>query len=219
MRILYGMLWAFLRRWFGGLFPDEQYKILGNRGLQTICMLISLFPVIYLKTLSVYPQYSLIINIILASFITAWIQFQFWSRGHGGTFGDMGRNKNPDLSRYNRWFKKPIDICWNYLLKLKNNNVFFGYILQRWSGTMYGYSYDMLYHTLRYTLCMIVPALLLNTWTFIIIGLLSAPIYELNMRIYEKYKFNLKWMKYHWLNTPNKLTEIIYGFIFGLLLY
>lgn len=211
--ILYGLWWGFLRRWFGGLFPDEKYKILGNRGLQTIFMLISLFPVIYSKTLYNYPTHSLIFNLITASFITFWIQFQFWSRGHGGTFADMGRTQNPNTSRYDRWFKKPLDKCWDILLSLKEKYTFFKILLKRWSGRRYGYTYDMVYHTIRYTLCMLLPAFLLHNIVFIVIGLLSAPCYELLIRFYEKYK--LPFMKLSWLSSPNKLTEIIYGFIFG----
>ena len=40
--LLNGALWGFLRRWFGGLFPDETYKVPGNRGLQTTVMILAL---------------------------------------------------------------------------------------------------------------------------------------------------------------------------------
>lgn len=213
LTFLNGCWWGFLRRWYGGLFPDEQYKILGNRGLQTVFMLLSLFPVIYQQTVSLYSTYSQIFSIIYASLVTAWIQFQFWSRGHGGTFADMGRTINPDISRYDRWFKWPLDKLWDLLLHLKENYSFFSWLLQRWSGRRYGYTYDMLYHTIRYALCMIVPSVALNNWIFLFIGLMSAPIYELNLRFYEKYKF--KWMEISWLDRANKLTEIEYGFLFG----
>lgn len=46
MYIVYFILGAFARRWFGGMFPDEKYKILGNRGLQTV-FVIALFMSIY----------------------------------------------------------------------------------------------------------------------------------------------------------------------------
>lgn len=211
--ILYGVWWGFLRRWFGGLFPEEQFKLLGNRGIQTAIMLISLFPVMLQICLLRYPTYSLISVLIIASFMTSWIQFQFWSRGHGGTFADMGRDKNPDISRYDRWFKFILDISWNFFTNLKENYKIFNWLLQRWSAKKYGYTYDMLYHTLRYTLCMFVPALMLKKFVFIFIGLLSAPIYEINLRLYEKFKF--KWMQLSWLNSANKLSEIELGFIFG----
>ena len=211
--LLNGALWGFLRRWFGGLFPDETYKVLGNRGLQTTVMLLALLPVIYYKVAILYPMQSLLVNIIFASLITAWIQFQFWSRGHGGTFADMGRTVNPDVSRYDRWFKWPLDKIWDLLLYLKENYSFFAWLLQKWSGRRYGYTYDMTYHMIRYTLCMTVPAICLQSWIWIFIGLMSAPMYELNLRFYEKYKF--KWMELSWIDRANKLTEIEYGFLFG----
>ena len=34
MGVLYFILGAIARRWYGGMFPDEEYKILGNRGVQ-----------------------------------------------------------------------------------------------------------------------------------------------------------------------------------------
>lgn len=219
MSVLYGLWWGFLRRWFGGLFPDEQYKILGNRGLQTTVMILSLLPVMFVRTKEIYSTLNIYIILAITLFITLWIQFQFWSRGHGATFLDMGRTKNPDLSRYDRWFKKPLDKCWNKLLQLKQNNKIAAFLLQKWSGRMYGYTYDMIYHTLRYTLCMIIPAILLKSLVFIIIGLISAPLYELAIRFYEKANYKYAWMKLPWLNSPNKPTEIIYGFIFGLLVY
>lgn len=77
LTFLNGCWWGFLRRWYGGLFPDEQYKILGNRGLQTTIMLLSLFPIIYQQTVSLYSTYSQLFNIIYASLVTAWIHSNF----------------------------------------------------------------------------------------------------------------------------------------------
>lgn len=215
--VLYGLLWGFLRRWFGGLFPEEKYKILGNRGLQTTIMIICLFPIIFFKCKDLYQALPLYLCTTIASIITLWIQFQYWSRGHGATFLDMGRDKNPNLSRYARWFKVPLDYIWNKLLYLKNNNKFFKWLLQRWSGEMYGYSYDMWYHTLRYTLCMVLVSIALADINYIFIGLLNAPIYEMCIRLYENKSY--KWMKYDWLNSSNKLAEILNGFIFGFLTF
>ena len=42
MSIINGMLWALLRRWYGGGF-DDKYKWLGNRGLQTAVMITAIF--------------------------------------------------------------------------------------------------------------------------------------------------------------------------------
>lgn len=68
-------------------------------------------------------------NAVLALITTCWVQFMFWSRGHGAIL-DEGRNKNPDISRYDRWFKVPLDFVWDKLLELKNNNKFFGRLLK-----------------------------------------------------------------------------------------
>ena len=223
-----GIWWGFLRRWFGGLFPDERYKILGSRGLQTIVMIISLLPVMIFQVSTshsyfinyisdiVPEKYYLMIGIFLSLLLTLWLQFQFWSRGHGGTFADLGRDHEPDVSRYDRWFKKPLDAVWNWLLEMKEENKLFAFLLQRWSGRKYGYTYDMIYHTMRYTFPMLVPAILLENFYFILIGLSSAPIYELNIRMYERNE-DLYIKKLSWLSSPNKLSEIELGFIFGLL--
>ena len=217
LNFCYGLIWGFLRRMYGGLFPDDQYKILGNRLFQTLIMIIILLPNMYFYTEAIYNNYSTAIKFLITLCVTLWIQFQFWSRGHGATFGDMGRDKNPDVSRYNRWFKIPLDFIWNKVLYLKNNNKIFNWLLQNWSGTMYGYTYDLIYHCLRYTLCMIVPAIVYQNWIFILIGLYAAPVYELTLRFYEKNNF--KWMQLPYLNSPNKLSEIEYGFIFGFLIF
>ena len=39
MALIYFLLGGFLRRWYGGLFPDDKYKVLGNRALQTVVMI------------------------------------------------------------------------------------------------------------------------------------------------------------------------------------
>lgn len=227
--ILNGIWWGFLRRWFGGLFPDEKYKVLGNRGLQTTVMLLSLFPVIMYQTIyssssfmlwvsSFFEsKYHIYYSAAVALVLTLWVQFQFWSRGHGGTFADMGRTLEPNESRYNRWFKWPLDKIYDILNYLKLNNSTVAWLLQNWTGRKYGYTYDMVYHTMRYSLCMLVPTFALQNWTWFIIGLLSAPIYEMNLRLYEKNE-NLFLKKIEWLDRANKLSEIEYGFIFGALI-
>lgn len=126
----------------------------------------------------------------------------------------MGRTINQMFQRYDRWFKWPLDKLWDLLLYLKENYSFFSWLLQRWSEedmVIHMTCYIILY---EYSLCMVVPfPVALNNWMFLFIGLMSAPIYELNLRFYEKYKF--KWMEISWLNRANKLTEIEYGFLFG----
>ena len=86
--ILYGLLGGFLRRWFGGVLNHK--KILGSRGFQTSIMLLTF--------LSIYIPYGDFLNYkkwILAIIISCWLQFQFWSRGHGCCF-DIAHNPPED---------------------------------------------------------------------------------------------------------------------------
>lgn len=211
--LLNGIWWGFLRRWYGGLFPDETYKILGSRGLQTFVMMLSIFPVAFFQIKFGY-ELELYYLVICSLAVTCWIQFMFWSRGHGAIL-DEGRNKNPDISRYDRWFKIPLDFIWDKLLELKNSNKFFGWILQNWSGNKYGYSYDMCWTGCRYTLPMLPVAIFLG-FKFLLIGMLVPLVYEFCIRIYERNTtfFN----KFHWLNAGHKIAEIFTGFIFGILI-
>ncbi len=65
--IINGILWSFIRRWYGGLF--DEYKGLGNRGIQTVVMITSIFFILLEQT----SWWS-------ALLLSSWIQFQFWSR-------------------------------------------------------------------------------------------------------------------------------------------
>ena len=179
MVLLYAILGAFARRWYGGSL--EKYKVLKNRGVQTVFMCL-LFLSVYL------PNYHWAIAVI----ITAWLQFQFWSRGHGCCF-DIGRGGIPTqetVDRYNeRWYHIPCD--W---LASKN---FFSY---------YGVGYDYVYMTLRYT-CPMIPMMLLD-WKYILIGLSIRTIYTICWKWYEStvWKFNSKFC-----GTATNLAEIISG--------
>ena len=82
--MIYFILGAFARRWFGGMFPEEKYKIFGSRGLQTVFMCM-LFLSILVR------DYTSLAEWIVGVVLTAWLQFQFWSRGHGVCF-DIGRS-------------------------------------------------------------------------------------------------------------------------------
>lgn len=210
--LLNGIWWGFLRRWYGGLFPDEKYKILGSRGLQTFIMILSIFPVVFFRIKFRY-ELELPYLVVFSVAITSWIQFMFWSRGHGAIL-DEGRNKNPDISRYDRWFKYPLDSVWDSLLYLKNNNRFFNKLLRNWSGNKYGYSYDMCWTGCRYALPMIPVSIFLG-FNFLLIGMLVPLTYEACLRIYER---NLNFFnQFHWLNAGHKIAEILTGFSFGVL--
>lgn len=179
MGLLYAILGAFARRIYGGWL--EAYKIIKNRGVQTVIMM-GLFLAIYL------PHYKWYIALT----ITSWLQFQFWSRGHGPVF-DYGRGGKPDeetLKRYNdRWYHIPCD--W-----LAKNKVF----------EYYGLGYDFTYMTLRYT-CPLIPMAFLH-WEYILIGLSVRTVYAICWELYESklWKF-----KKPWIDAPTKLAELICG--------
>lgn len=172
--MIYAILGAFARRWYGGAL--EIYKILKNRGVQTAFM-IGLFLTIYLRAY----------NWIVSTIITSWLQFQFWSRGHGCCF-DMGRGnkKEETIKRYQeRWYYIPCD-----------------WLSEKLGFEKYGIMYDFCYMTLRYT-CPMLPMMFLD-WRYILIGLSISFIYLIC------WTFNLKGKK-EWLNAPTKIAELISG--------
>lgn len=185
--ILNGVLWAFLRRWYGGGF-DDKYQWLGNRGLQTVVMVAVMFGAFY--SLAIWW---------VALLVAVWVQFQFWSRAVGEIL-DCGRNVVQNAESYDRWFRIPLDWVYDRLGKVK-----------------YTGFYDWWYTTLRYTLPMIVPAVIFGSWNFIIIGLAAAPVYFGSWRLFEAFpKLCVKLPT--WCGEPKNLAEIVYGFIFGSLL-
>lgn len=100
MIIYYFLIGAFARRWFGGAL--ENIPVLKNRALQTGVM-VGLFLGIYCTDWQ---------NWFWPLIISLWLQFEFWSRGHGCCF-DLGNGGYPSeetIKRYNeRWYHKPCD--------------------------------------------------------------------------------------------------------------
>ncbi len=192
MVILNGLLWAFLRRWFGGFNPFGKEtaagKIFGLRSLQSVVMIGSFFAVLYYREL----WYIVLINAV-------WVQFQFWSRAIGCIL-DCGRNTIQTKKNYNRWYGGALDWIYDRLGLVK----YTGY-------------YDWWYGWLRYTLPMIVPAVTLHSWNFIFIGLASSPVYFGCWRLFEAFPDLCKKLP-EWCGEPKNLAELIYGFIFGALL-
>lgn len=184
MPILNGIIWAFLRRWYGGMFEDK----FGGRGIQTFLMISGIFS-------SLYGRADL--EIIL--FLAVWIQLQFWSRAVGEIL-DCGRSKNQDKNSYDRWFRVPLD-----------------YIYDKFGKEKYTGNYDWWYMWMRYTFPMIIPAAILFDFSFIIIGLFSSPIYYGCWYIFDK--FPKLWNSSIYVNQPKNIAEILYGFVFGLLIY
>lgn len=178
MFFIYAVLGAFARLWFGS---DLKSKLWGNRGLQTAFMLV-LFCSIFITDWN---------SIILGIAISCWLQFQFFSRGHGCCF-DLGRGGKPDaetLKRYNeRWYHIPCD----WLL----------------SKHKYGFLYDFFYLTLRYT-CPMLPMMILD-WRYILVGLSIAPIYAFSITLQEQEPWIFDENKWYWRRGWS-LAEILSG--------
>lgn len=192
MTIFYFLLGAFLRRWYGGCL--EAYKILCNRGVQTICML-AVFMSIYLFDLSSWQ------NWLGAAIVSCWLQFQFWSRGHGACF-DIGRGTPSEetIRRYNeRWYHVPTDWLFDEVFKVPGNK--------------YGFMYDFIYMSLRYT-CPMVPMMLID-WRYILIGMAVSPIYAICWTLYERDPWIFD-NRIPFVNGPTNLAEkIVGGLVFG----
>ena len=183
--LLYGLWGGFLRRWYGGLFDNK--KILGNRGLQTIFMLLTF--------ITIYTPYEDLLNVkkwTLALLVSCWLQFQYWSRGHGCCFDIAHFPPEEYEKRYKeRWYY----IVCDKLIPIENR---------------YSMLYDFLYMTLRYT-CPMIPMMLID-WKYILIGLSIAPIYTVFWYIWDRDKwFFEKCPK--WCNSPTNFGEVIGGFI------
>lgn len=151
MIILNGIWWALLRAWYGGQFKNT---VLGNhRGIQTVVMLVSMLPLFIWNFNNWY-------SIAIGSALALWVQFQFWSRGHGPAF-DIGTDKNPSegtIDRYDdRWFDK---IC----KKLVPEDLW------------YTREYDMLWMLLRYT-CPMIPLSFISPW-YLLCGIVVPFIYD-----------------------------------------
>lgn len=192
MTIFYFLLGTFLRRWYGGCL--EAYKILCNRGVQTICML-AVFMSIYLFDLSSWQ------NWLGAAIVSCWLQFQFWSRGHGACF-DIGRGTPSEetIRRYNeRWYHVPTDWLFDEVFKVPGNK--------------YGFMYDFIYMGLRYT-CPMVPMMLID-WRYILIGMAVSPIYAICWTLYERDPWIFD-NRIPFVNGPTNLAEkIVGGLVFG----
>lgn len=128
------------------------------------------------------------------------IQGLFWSLGHGAAFADMGRDKKPDESRYECWFKKYLDKIWTHTKMPVAGHLF------------YGRGYDFAWLTIRYTWPMILLAPV--SLKFVLIGLLVAPMYSLAAR----YRKKLPTYPKLFLNYHTSYAEYAVGFIFGFLL-
>ena len=186
MWLFYFIIGGCLRRVFGGALED--HKILGNRGVQTVAM-IGAFLSIYVTDVTDWK------NWLVAIAVSCWLQFQFWSRFHGGVF-DLGSDTKPT--------QETIDRCNSYWWHIPCDWIFAKLGV---SDYRYGFMYDYLYMTFRYT-CPMIPMMFFG-WRYILIGLSIAPIYTLCWDFYNKEP----WLRPQWevLNSPTKWAEVICG--------
>ena len=183
MVLLFAVLGAVARLWFGA---DHLPKLLQNRGLQTAYML-SLFAAIYL------PGVTDWLSLGVALFTICWLQFQYWSRGHGVAI-DTGDDINPSEDtkrRYTeRWYYK---VCEKLL-----------------PGHRYGFLYDNLYLALRYTCPMIVAAIVNFQPGLVLIGLSIPFIYTFANELQEREPWIFDSNKWYWRRGWS-LAEILSG--------
>lgn len=183
MTLLFAVLGAVARLWYGA---DDLPKLLQNRGLQTAYMLL-LFAAIYL------PGVTDWISLGVALFTICWLQFQYWSRGHGVAI-DTGDDINPSEDtkrRYTeRWYYK---VCEKLLSKHR-----------------YGFLYDNLYLALRYTCPMIVAALVNLQPGLVLIGLSIPFIYTFSNELQEREPWIFDSNKWYWRRGWS-LAEILSG--------
>lgn len=187
MTILIALLGALARVWYGA---DDLPKLWQNRGLQTAFMML-LFVVCFAdKDLSWFGWCMVVVA-------TCWMQFQYWSRGHGAP-ADIGRDKKPSedtIRRYNeRWYHIPCDWLFD---KIKPE-------------AKYGFLYDFIYMTLRYT-CPMLPMMIFD-WRFILVGLSIAPIYAFCQTLQEREPWVFEKKTWYWRRGWS-LAEILSGFV------
>jgi hypothetical protein len=179
MVLLFAVLGAIARLWYGA---DDLPKFWQNRGVQTVYML-ALFAAIYL------PGVTDWLSLGVALFTICWLQFQYWSRGHGVAI-DTGDGQ-PDVKRYeDRWYHKVCD-------KLLPNN-------------KYGFAYDNLYLALRYGCPMVVAAIVNLQPGLILIGLSIPFIYTFANELQEREPWLFDDSKWYWRRGWS-LAEMLSG--------
>jgi hypothetical protein len=183
MVLLFAVLGAVARLWFGA---DHLPKLLQNRGLQTAYMLL-LFAAIYLPGVTGWWSLG------VALFTICWLQFQYWSRGHGVAI-DTGDDVNPSEDTKRRYAER-----WYYKVceKLLPNH-------------RYGFAYDNLYLALRYGCPMIVAAIVNFQPGLVLIGLSIPFIYTFANELEEHEPWLFDDSKWYWRRGWS-LAEMLSG--------
>ena len=177
------ILGGFARVWFGS---DDLPKPFDNRGLQTIFMML-LFVICFFDKSYSWQGW------IIVAVATCWMQFQYWSRGHGACI-DMGRDAKPTpetIKRYNeRWYHIPCDWL------LPNHK--------------YGFLYDFIYTCFRYG-CPMIPMMIFD-WRYLLVGLSIAPIYSFCDTLEQYDGWIFKADKWYWRRGWS-MAEIASGMV------
>lgn len=183
MAIIYAMLGALLRLWYG--YDNFNNKILDNRAVQTIPMIL-LFFTIFCR------DYTNLYSVLYGLCISCWLQFQYWSRGHGPAI-DTGSVEatEKDISRYmDRWYHKVCD----YLLP----------------NDKYGYLYDSVWLGLRYGCPMLLVSLLEWNIGYFFIGISIPFIYVFSNKLEEEMPYIFNDPSWYW-RRGWCLAEILSG--------
>ena len=160
LTIINGLWWALLRRWFGGML--ENYPILKNRGIQTTVMMLSMLP-FFVDGNSNFMCWVAGLSII------SWLQFVEISSGHGPIF-DVSRGGNtPSEESVARYHK-----MWGFKILCR--------IFPE--SARYGFLFDFILLTIRYTLPMLPLAFI--SWGYVLIGLAVAPVYAFCWTLFER---------------------------------
>ena len=171
MTIIYSFIGALLRLWYG--YDSFDNKWLNNRAIQTIPMILVLFTIFC-------RDYTDWLSLLYALCVSCWIQFQYWSRGHGPAI-DTGKGPATEktISRYmDRWYGKVCD-------KILPND-------------KYGFLYDNIWLGLRYGCPMLVVSLLEWNIGFFFIGLSIPFIYTFANKLEEAMPYLFDYSTWYW---------------------
>ena len=193
MLLLNGIVISLWRRLYG---EGKIKGLLGNRTFQAI-----LFVLVQTLFWLVRSNFSWTATGITLA-IAIWVYAMYWSRAIGCVL-DCGEAWWQNHSSYDRWWT-PIVNTIAHLLGL-----------HKYYGT-----YDAIWMTFRYTLCLIPLALpILGGHHIWVAGLTAAPIYYGCKYLFSKYpSLYTKWKKFY-IEDYKDLAEYIFGFTSGCIFY
>lgn len=214
LKVLYSLCESGWRRWFGGGYiggKEKENKWYNIRAFQHLVGgLITFLSILFLQGFTKLEFMNWLIpnscveysSYIISLYVTIVFQGLFWARGHGPAF-DMSRGGQPDEKLKERYKKE----WWNKICE---------FIVPK--SEWYGYGYDKLWMTIRYTACTLLLTPIYG-WGILFMGLMVPVIYSICWSIYDRKpelfnKFPTK-MQIH---GATSLAEWIVGFTSGLFL-